>query len=89
MVPESVPDVSGSYKQWSKLKFHELAFEAAFFSLPKAFFEAFFMPFHGDFEGKSKALGGGNAGGEPLLQHGRGAGARPGEAHAAQLQGAM
>eukprot|EP00435_Cladocopium_sp_Y103_P013917 s4541_g3.t1 len=29
MVPETVPDVSKIYKSWSKLKFHELAFEVA------------------------------------------------------------
>eukprot|EP00913_Durusdinium_trenchii_P021718 g20407.t1 len=29
MVPETVPDVSKIYKGWSKLKFHELAFEVA------------------------------------------------------------
>lgn len=29
MVPETVPDVSKVYKSWSKLKFHELAFEVA------------------------------------------------------------
>ncbi|CAJ1350443.1 unnamed protein product [Effrenium voratum] len=29
MVPEKVPDVSAVYKGWSKLKFHELAFEVA------------------------------------------------------------
>ena len=28
MVPESVPDVSTTYRAWSKLAFHELAFEA-------------------------------------------------------------
>eukprot|EP00434_Breviolum_minutum_P001733 symbB.v1.2.001539.t1/scaffold72.1/size350636/10 len=29
MVPETVPDVSATYKSWSKLSFHELAFEVA------------------------------------------------------------
>eukprot|EP00931_Biecheleriopsis_adriatica_P104700 TRINITY_DN79335_c0_g1_i1.p1 TRINITY_DN79335_c0_g1~~TRINITY_DN79335_c0_g1_i1.p1 ORF type:complete len:495 (-),score=129.04 TRINITY_DN79335_c0_g1_i1:36-1520(-) len=29
MIPDTVPDVSGKYKSWSKLAFHELAYEVA------------------------------------------------------------
>jgi len=29
MIPDSIPDVSATFKSWSKLKFHELAYEVA------------------------------------------------------------